>query len=214
MAMGLSQSAAPDAAAADWSATRLLRSRSPGSVIAGPSCWLRFTWNGTGNCTCSTWNSEGRAASASSARHDHHGSGSLPERYTDSPRMDVSHSRRFKLGDQRGQLLERADAHESHQLRSRAEQPAAPADQSGEWCDRARGDHVDAPDRRDDGALLGPPTHDSPPPVLLPGSCQVGDHLVEELDAPRHRLDQGERHIGPGQPEWDAGQPRPAPDVD
>ena len=58
MAMGLSKSAIPLDVADDWSAARLLRSRSPGSVIAGPSCTARFTWNGSGRCSCSTWNSD------------------------------------------------------------------------------------------------------------------------------------------------------------
>src|SRR3712207_6050871 len=42
IAMGLSKSAIPKEDADDWSAARLLRSRSPGSVIASPSSAAAF----------------------------------------------------------------------------------------------------------------------------------------------------------------------------
>ena len=42
----------------------------------------------------------GAAPSPCSARHDHHGSGSVPEARTDSPRMDVPHPRGLQFGHQ------------------------------------------------------------------------------------------------------------------
>src|SRR6476659_1136456 len=158
MAMGLSKSAmpTPEGPPDAWSAARLLRSRSPGSIIAGPSLVTRMPVSrGTdaGGCTCSTWNRElsrsgmrrRREPSPCSPCHDHHGSGSLPEGRTDSPRVHVPHPRGLEFGDQCGQLLQRLRAHQGHQLGTRPHEPPAPADQAGERCDRAGGDHVDGP---------------------------------------------------------------------
>src|SRR5688500_1067834 len=108
IAIGLSKSAIPpDDGPADWSATRLLRSRSPGSVIAGPSCSAlrvgavpRETVTGPP----APHRSQARvgtlqaAGSPLSTRHDHHGSGSIAEVRTDSPGTHVAHPGGGELG--------------------------------------------------------------------------------------------------------------------
>src|SRR3954447_26563545 len=165
IAMGLSNS--PTA----WSAERLLRSRSPGSVIGVSSSPPCSTWNGgrvpRGTGCCATrveWNSVlgGRTTSAA-PRHHHHGSGCCAQADTDSPGVDVPHPRRLQLGDERGDLRRRPGADEGDELCAGSQEAAAPADQPGERRDRPRGHHVDRPDRPDDGTLLGPPAHDPPP---------------------------------------------------
>src|SRR5215218_10528890 len=168
IAMGLSKSAIPEEDGEDaWSAARLLRSRSPGSVIAGPSCSAvrrsRAVSRGTGSggCTCSTWNS-GRTPSPCSTRHDHHGSGSIPEVCADGPRMNITHTRRLEFGHHPGKLGQGARTDQSNQLRTRSQETTAPADQAGERCDRPGRHHVHRPDRGDHRPLLGQAAHDPP----------------------------------------------------
>src|SRR5215212_10994459 len=150
IAIGLSKSARP---ADDWSAARLLRSRSPGSVIAGPFCMPsscaqpfhverpspvaepvprgtahRRLWAGRSPC---------------SARHDHHGSGSLPECCADGPLVHVLHPGRRQFREHRRQLLDGPRADEGDQPGARPHEPATPADEPGEGSHRPGGDHVD-----------------------------------------------------------------------
>src|SRR5205085_5008451 len=95
IAIGLSKSAGGPSGR--LSAARELRSRSPGSVIAGPSV-SRGT--GTGTAARSTWNHPppaGRWASPRPPGHDHHGSGSVAQGGADGPRPDVVHAGRLEL---------------------------------------------------------------------------------------------------------------------
>src|SRR3954469_5395422 len=169
MAIGLSKSA-PTA----WSAARLVRSRSPGSVIGAPSSPPCSTWNGvcvprgTADGPFAPHHSHARggtlqgAGSPCSPGHDHHGSGCRTEFDTDGPGVYVPHPGRFQLRDERGYLGRRAGAHERDQLGPGREQAPAPADEPGERRHGPGGDDVDRPDRPDDGALLRPAADDLP----------------------------------------------------
>src|SRR3954453_13151774 len=163
IAIGLSKSAIPpdpgllEDGADDWSAARLLRSRSPGSVIARPSCRSVSRGTESGGCTCSTWNND-RATGASAPspcppRHDHHGSGSIAQLRADCPRMNVPHTCGFEFGEHPGQLVEGPRTDEGDQLRPRPEEPTAPAGQPGEASHGPSGDHVHRPPRAHDGAV-------------------------------------------------------------
>src|SRR4051794_204552 len=204
MAIGLSNSAVTATSAA-----RLVRSRSPGSVIGTSSLRPCSTWNGLG-VPRGTRRSPGRARGSrrAPARHDHHGSGCRSEVGTDSPDVHVPHPGRLEFRDQVRHLGGRAGADERDELRPGPQQPAAPADEPGERGHRAGGDHVDRADRTDDGPLLGTAPHDAP------RCTERFDHVLQELHPPSHRLDQGQRHVGAGQAQRDTRQAGAAADVD